>query len=153
MGKIFAVVGAIVVALVLVLGGFIGYAAYTGRGLDESSKQYVENNIPPILSTWSENELVKRASPELLKASEKQPGLVDKLFRKLSGLGALTRFGKVEGSSNISYTTENGKVITASYTAQAKFEHGKAQLRIRLIQRAGEWRILGFWVDSPILLE
>lgn len=153
MGKILAIVGGFVVIVVLAIVGFMAYALYASGGLDESSKRYVENNMPPIISTWSRDALMKRASPELRKAVDKQPKLLSQLFRKLSGLGPLIRFGKVDGSANISYTTESGKVITATYTAKAKFKHGKADLKVRLIQHDGKWRILGFNVDSPILLQ
>ena len=137
----------------LIVAGFIGYAAYQGKNLDASSRAYVEENVPPIISTWSKDELLKRASPQLLKISSDDPGKFDQLFKKLSKLGAMQSFGDVKGDSNVSYTTDNGKVITASYMATGKFEHGEAKISMRLIQTSGQWQFLLLNVNSPLFLQ
>lgn len=146
LGGLFLLLCAVVVALV-------GFAAHEGKGLDGSSKAYVEETVPVILSTWSKDELLKRASPQLLSTLEHDPELIDQLFRKLSGLGALRTFDDVRGDSNISYTTQDGKVVTAAYTAKATFAQGDARIAIRLIQTPAGWQILFFHVDSPIFME
>lgn len=135
------------------MAGFIGYAACQGQGLDASSKAYIETNVPPILSTWSKDELIKRSSPQLLKIFNDNPGQVEQLFQKLSKLGAMRNFGDVKGDSNVSYTPQNGKVTTASYIAAAKFDNGKAQINIRLIQLSGQWQVLNFYINSPLFLQ
>ncbi|MCW2601760.1 MAG: hypothetical protein JWM02_3589, partial [Frankiales bacterium] len=68
-----SIVGGFFLVLVLVVASFIGYAAYQGRGLDASSKAYVEANVPPIISTWSKDELLSRSSPQLLKIINEKP--------------------------------------------------------------------------------
>jgi hypothetical protein len=153
MKKFLSIVGSLFLLLVLVAGGFIGYAAYQGKGLDASSKAYVEANVPPIISLWSKDELLKRSSPQLLKIVNEKPEQLDQLFLKLSKLGALRSFGDVKGDSNVSYTTQNGKATTASYVATAKYENGEAQISIRLIQLAGQWQFLNFYVNSPLFLQ
>jgi len=50
-------------------------------------------------------------------------------------------------------TAQAGKMITASYIANAKFEKGSAQITIRLIQKGNQWQILYFYVNSPIFLQ
>jgi hypothetical protein len=62
--KFLVIIGGLFLVLVLVGAGFLGYAAYRGRDLDASSKAYVEENIPAIVSTWSKDELLKRMSPQ-----------------------------------------------------------------------------------------
>jgi hypothetical protein len=154
MKKFLSIVGSIFLVLVLVVAGFIGYVAYQGQGLDASSKAYVEANVPAIISTWSKDELLKRSSPQLLKVVNEKPEQLDQLFQKLSKLGAMQSFGDVKGDSNVSYTTQNGKVTTASYVVTAKFENGKGRITARLIQSsAGQWQFLLFHVDSPLLLQ
>ena len=153
MKKFLSIVGGLFLVLALVVAGFIGYAAYQGRGLDVSSKAYVEANVPPIISTWSKNELLKRSSPQLLKIINEKPEQIDQLFQKLSKLGAMRSFGDVKGDSNVSYTTQNGKVITAAYVGTAKFENGEGKISVRLIQSSGQWQILLFNVNSPIFLQ
>ena len=153
MKKLLSIVGGIFLLVALIVAGFIGYAAYQGKNLDASSRAYVEENVPPIISTWSKDELLKRASPQLLKISSDDPGKFDQLFKKLSKLGAMQSFGDVKGDSNVSYTTDNGKVITASYMATGKFEHGEAKISMRLIQTSGQWQFLLLNVNSPLFLQ
>lgn len=153
MKKFLSIVGGIFLVIVVVVAGLIGYAAYQGRGLDASSKAYVEANVPPIISTWSKDELLKRSSPQLLKVVNDNPGQLDQVFQKLTKLGAMRSFGDVKGDSNVSYTTQNGKVVSASYVATAKFEHGEGHITVRLIQSSGQWQFLFFYVDSPIFLQ
>jgi hypothetical protein len=153
MRKVLSIIGVIFVVLVLVGAGFVGFAAYQGRGLDASSKAYVEENIPAIISTWSKDEFLSRASPQLLKIIDDKPGLIDLLFKKFVLLGAMKSFGDVKGDSNVFYSTQNGKVVTANYTATAKFENGDAQIAIRLIQTSGKWQLLLFNINSPLFLQ
>ena len=152
--KIFlSIVGGIFLVIVLVVAGFIGFAAYQGKGLDASSKAYIEENVPTIISKWSKDELLKRSSPQLLKVINEKPQQLDQLFQKLSKLGAMRGFGDVKGDSNVSYTTQSGKVTTASYVATAKFENGEGRITARLIQSSGQWQFLQFYVDSPLFIQ
>jgi hypothetical protein len=114
----------------------------------------VEANVPAIISTWSKDELLKRSSPQLLKVVNEKPEQLDLLFQKLSKLGAMRSFEDVRGDSNVSYTTQNGKVTTASYIATEKFEKGEGRITARLIQSSsGQWQFLLFHVESPLFLE
>jgi hypothetical protein len=153
MNKLVTVLGGGIVVLAIAVAVYAGYAIHQAAGLDDSSKQYVEDNVPAVVSTWSKEELLKRGSPELLKVAADHPAVVDGLFRKLAGLGAMKRFGEVKGGASVAYTTDRGKVITANYVAQATFANGDAKISVRLIQSAGQWRILLFKVDSPFLLK
>ena len=153
MKNFLSIIGGIFLVLILIGVGVIAYAAFHGRALDASSKAYVEANLPAILDTWSTNELLIRASPQLLKAVNEKPEQLDQLFRKLSNLGALRFFGDVKGDSHISFTTEHGKVTTASYVVNATFENGEGRINTRLIQLDGQWQFLMFNVDSPIFLK
>lgn len=53
MRRFLSIIGGLFLVLVLLAAGLVGYVAYQGRGLDASSKAYVEENIPAIISTWS----------------------------------------------------------------------------------------------------
>ena len=154
MKRFLSIIGGLFLVLVLLAAGMFGYLVYQGRGLDASSKAYVEENIPAIISTWSKDELLKRASPQLLKVIDEKPEQMHQLFQKLSKLGPMQSFGEVKGASNVIYTTQNGKVTTASYVATAKFENGEGRITARLIQSpAGQWQFLLFHVNSPFFLQ
>jgi hypothetical protein len=154
MKKALAILGGLFLVVLVGLVGLVGYGAYQGRGLDASSKAYVEANVPPIISTWSKEELLKRSSPRLLSIINEKPEMLDQLFAKLSKLGAMQSFGDVKGDTNISITQQNGKVVTATYVGAAKFANGDAQINVRLIQSpSGEWQFLLLNVNSPIMLQ
>jgi hypothetical protein len=151
MNKALAIFGGTVLVLILGFAGFFFYFSRIGPGLDASSKAYVDSVVPVIVNTWSVEALEKRASPQFLKLANHDQTVM--LFRKLSQLGALKRYHGAQGDSNISYTTKDGKVISAKYLARATFQNGDAEIRVFLIQIENEWRILGFFVNSPIFLK
>jgi hypothetical protein len=152
--RILSIIGGLFLVLVLAVAGLVGYVAYQGRGMDASSKAYVEESLPAIISTWSKDELLERSSPQLQKIIDEKPEQLDQLFQKLSQLGPMQSFGEVKGDSNISYTTQNGKVITAAYAVTAKFKNGEGRVTARLIQPpAGQWQFLQFNVNSPLFLQ
>ena len=153
MKKFLSIIGGLFLILVLLVAGFVGVAAYQGRGLDASSKAYVEENVPAIVSSWSKDELLKRSSPQLLKLINEKPEQLDQLFQKLSTLGPMQSFGEVKGTSNVVYLTGRGKVTTATYVATAQFKNGEGRVTARLIQSPdGQWQFLLFHVDSPYFL-
>jgi hypothetical protein len=149
--KVLMWLGGAFLMLVVLVGALFGYFAYVGSSLDASSKAYVDESVPAIISTWSKGELLKRSAPQLRKVVNEDQ--LNQLFAKLSQLGKLQTYEGSKGDSNISLTTQAGRVITASYVANAKFDKGPAQVTIRLIQSYGQWQILYFFVNSPIFVQ
>jgi hypothetical protein len=137
LGVLFALV------LALVAGGF-GYLAYEGKQCDASSKAYVDESIPAIVSNWSKDELVKRVSPELLQATSDDD--LSAMFGKLSGLGPMQSYGGSVGEAKIHVTRAAKLQITAAYAAQATFPKGKAIIKLNLMQVNGAWTIASFSV-------
>ncbi len=152
MRKFLQIVGVLSFVLVLAVAAVFGYVAYRGRGLDASSKAYVEESVPAVISTWSKDELLRRASPELLKALDETPGQGNRIFQLFSKLGAMRSFGGVKGEATMFYAPRQGAVITAYYVADAKFANGDAHIAVRLIRRSEQWRFMLFNVNSPLFL-
>lgn len=150
MKKVLTILGAVFLILILIVAAGIGYVAYTGNQLDASSKAYVDESVPAIVSVWSKDELVKRASPQLRqKASDVQ---IDQLFNDLSTkLGAFQSYDGAKGQSNMSFTAKEGEATTAAYVANATFQNGKAEIQIKLIRDNDSWQILGFHVEMKPL--
>jgi uncharacterized RDD family membrane protein YckC/energy-coupling factor transporter ATP-binding protein EcfA2 len=118
--------------------------------LDKESKAYADSAIPAIVSTWSEKELLDRASPEF-----KQSVTTDQLgrkFRSFSGLGPLQKCEPAEGQTTMSFTEQGDRVISAQYTAKATFDKGEASIKLGLIKHGDQWQIQSFDVDSPALV-
>lgn len=98
MKRLLVWLGGTFVALIVIVGALIGYLAYTGSSLDASSKAYVDETVKSIVSTWSKEELIKRASPQLRKVIKEDE--LGRLFAKLSQLGKLQTY---EGSKGDVY--------------------------------------------------
>ena len=153
MRRLLSVVGSLVLLLVLAVIGVGSYAMYKAKALDASSEAYVRANVPAIVSTWSKQALLKRASPQLLQEFRKHPGQLDRMFHKLSSLGAMQSFGNVQGESNISYNLPSGKATIAAYVVKAVFANGTVDIKVRLILQAGKWKFLNFYVTAPAFLK
>jgi hypothetical protein len=149
MKKFFIVLGSIFLAIIVLGAIGIAFVAIRGNALDKESKAYADSAIPAIVSTWSEKELLDRASPELKKVVTIDQ--LDRLFRWLSGLGQLQKCEPAQGQALMSATTETGKRTSAQYTAKAAFQKGEATIKLGLIKHGDQWQILGFHVDSPAL--
>jgi|SRR5437016_13010687 len=68
MKRFLIVLGSIFLA-VIVLGAIgIAFTAIRGTALNKESKAYADSALRAIVSTWSEKELLDRASPEFKKA-------------------------------------------------------------------------------------
>ena len=149
MRTILTILGGIFLVGISLVGGFIGYVAFVGGGLDTSSKAYVDESVPAIISSWSREEFLKRASPQLRAvATDEQVG---ELFLKFHRLGAFQSYDGAKGQANINLT-QHGREVTAAYKANATFQNGKAEIDVRLIQIDGAWRILRFYVNSPAFM-
>ena len=131
-----------IIALLVVLFVFV---VSTGTDLDKSSKAYVDQAVPLIVSSWNPQKLISRVHPEFLNQIPKDD--ITALFNMCSEkLGKLKEYKGSEGQANIDFSPR-GKTLTAKYRAQASFEKGDAQITINIMQNNGKWQIVGFFVQ------
>ena len=135
-----------IIAAAFGLGTFL---VQHGEELDASSKAYIEENIPPIISTWSRSELLNRSSPQLQQLINEKTDKIDELFNFYSKLGSLKSFEDIEGEAQFTFSTSGNNTTTAYYTATGIFENSDARITIRLTQPSDEWKITHFNVESP----
>jgi hypothetical protein len=150
MKKFFIILGAIFLAIIVLGAIGIAFVAVRGNALDKESKAYADAAIPAIVGTWSEKELLDRASPEFKAAVTIDQ--TDRLFRWVSGLGRLQKCEPAQGQALMSATTQAGKRISAEYNAKATFHKGEATIKLGLIKHGDQWQILSFYVNSPSLV-
>jgi len=153
MKRFLVLLGSIFAVFVAAFAIFVGYVAYMGPKLDASSKAFVDNTIPEIVSAWSTDKLLQHASPRFRMAtSESQvKGLLERLSAKL---GPMVSYGGSKGDSNISITPQAGRVISARYLVHATFQQGPADITVVLLQdQTSAWSIAGFNVNSTALLK
>jgi hypothetical protein len=137
--------GVLFLILIVVAAAGFGYFAYTGTQLDASSKAYVDESVPAIISTWSKDELTKRASPQL--RHESSDDQIATFFSSLSDkLGAFKSYDGAKGQS-YHFMSTNGTTVTADYLAEATFQNARVEVKIDLTRTDQAWKILGFHVD------
>lgn len=137
---------AVVVALVALAACGAGE---TSSSLDVESHKFVDVAIVAIVSRWSVDELVKRASPEMLAEAEHQVD-VNSIFDKWRPLGGLIAYAGSTGGAKTVESPETGEMITATYSAKATFQNGTAEINIELVKRDGNWSIFAFKVDPNL---
>jgi hypothetical protein len=155
MKKFFYISGIIFWTLILIGAVYFVFNVIRGFRLDASSKTYVDKYVPIIISTWSEQELLKCGSSEFKTAvsnPEKQK-FFDQTWNGFTKLGTLKEYNGSEGQShqNLFFYTNskrNGYHISAEYIADADFQNGSAKITIDLVQENGEWKIYFFSVHQ-----
>jgi hypothetical protein len=136
-----------VLLVAIVLGGLaLVYITIKGPELDRESHAFVDSAIQTIASDWNEQALLDRAAPEFKQAVGQ--GVLDRMFVRFRQLGALQEYRGATGDASVSPRNFGA---TALYFARGTFAAGDAVIRIALVKREGEWRILGFQIDSEAL--
>ncbi len=145
MRRFLQIFGLVTLIFIVVAGSGLGVLIYQGRALDAESKSFVDSAVPAIAAKWSEQQLVERATPELIKNAK--PAELDAFFGGLSRLGPLVEYQGATGDATMSYFTNTGSIVSASYVAKARFQNGEATFRLILLKRDGRWMIHNFHVD------
>jgi hypothetical protein len=151
MKNVLMIIGMFAIGCVACVAILIGVFAYFGTKYDASSKAYVDANIPPIISNWSTTELEKRESEQFRKVTSHDQ--LDQLFTVFNRLGPMKSYDGAQGDSNMSVMSATGFQVTARYVVNATFQNGKAEILVMLTLVDGQWQILGFRVNSPLLMK
>src|SRR3954454_18091330 len=119
MKKWFVIVGAVFLVLAALGVAWFVKDVKQGMALDRESKAYVDSAIPAIVSSWNAQELLDRASPELMAAT--RPEDVGKLFELFRPLGRLSKYQGSQGQAIIYTDLAKGTTVSRSYIAKAAF--------------------------------
>jgi hypothetical protein len=136
----------IAILLALALGGIgVSTFAHKGNALDAESRAYVDQAVAAIAKNWDKNELIERATPELLGVVK--PEQLTQLFVTFSRLGKMVEYEGATGEATMLLVLNSGTAISASYIARASFDNGSATFRIGLRKLDGRWLINSFYLD------
>jgi hypothetical protein len=152
MKKIF--IGLSVIFLIFIIG-FLNikyYPEYQRYNLNKSSKSYVDKVIPLIAAAWSEEELIKQASPQLALYLKKDARVFEQ-FRQLSKLGKLVKYEGSMGNAKTVKALVGDDVAIGLYDANASFEKGYVEFKLRVIRQHNQWRLLVFNVYPNVNLK
>jgi hypothetical protein len=145
MRRFLSIFGALMLTAIVAAVIGIGVLLHNSRGLDAESKAFVDSAIPAIAATWSEQQLLERATPELRQIAK--PEQLRALFERFAQLGPLVEYEGATGGSRVDYKAGSGSTVSAAYVARARFKNGSATLRLLLVKRDGRWMIHNFNVD------
>lgn len=148
MRKLLYIIGAVSVAIFVVVAVGVGILVHKGNALDSESKAFVDRAIPAIVSAWKPDQLLDRASDALRRNAP--PDRVADMFGSLSRLGPLVRYEGSKGEATMSYFSGSGASVTALYVAIARFQNGRAIFRLFLVKQGGHWLIQNFHVDPAM---
>ena len=148
MRRLLYVLGTLTLIFIAVDAIGFGILAYQGRALDAESKVFVDTAVPAIASNWSGRALLDRATPEFRNGAHSAK--FGWFFEKLAQLGQLVEYKGAIGGAKISFVLGSGHFVSASYVAEARFQHGDASFRIELLKREGHWMINTFYVDPAL---
>jgi hypothetical protein len=147
MRKLLSFVGAAALFVIVAAGIGLGVLFYQGNALDLEGRAFVDSAVPAIAATWSKQQLLDVATPELQSF---KPEDLNVFFYRLSQLGPLVEY---EGATKEAMQTNiavSGDTVFARYVAKARFENGTATFRVVVIKRDGRWMMHGIHVD-PVL--
>ncbi len=137
-------------AILVPLSGF-GFYSMHKQSNDYTSQQYSEAVLKKIATSWSPNELIMRAHPDMIERNTEE-GIIhfSEVFK--SQLGSLKKLEDCDGYATEVHATDKPTRVTASYHCPAYFAKGKGVINIGLLQNTKhEWNIYSFSVESPLL--
>jgi hypothetical protein len=125
-----------------------GATALWSNTYKPEATSYLDESLRSIAANWNQDELLKRAAPELLAGAS--AGQLTAMFSQLSPLGPLKSIETSTGGTGFGYKPEMGRYIYANYNTVAHFTNGDATIQSTLIHRDGKWKIAGFHVNPFI---
>jgi hypothetical protein len=151
MKKLFTILGILFATIIVII--LIAAAIFIPRTLklDHEATVYIQDAVPKIVTNWNSQELVDRATPELLTAAKKNDEM-ERLFVMFRQLGSFKHLDTPEGTVVSSAFTGEGTVTLGNYTTNGEFEKGNATIKIQLRRVNDTWKINGFRINSDVFL-
>lgn len=148
MKNLFSVFGIVLPAIIVVFAVFYGVIIYQGIGVDETSKAYVDEVTPIILSSMNRETLFSYADDELINSARAED--IDRVFNLFKSLGELRKYNGSSGKASVKMKL-SGISFTAYYEADASFEKGKVLINVSTVKHGDTWKITGFRMSSSVL--
>ena len=134
----------------IVAGGIAGGVWYHQ---DRQARQFVENANSRIYATWNTDTLFRNMAS--VSRSPDRDAWAREFFPMMSeALGPLESSGTPEGTLRYGRPApEMSRGFVGTYTSNAKFRNGDAELELVVIKENGAWRIAAYQVSSPAIVE
>jgi hypothetical protein len=141
----------IAAAVILIPATCFGLYSMHTHSDDYTSQQYTETVLRRIAKTWSPNDIIMRAHPDMITRNTEE-GITQfaNIFKQR--LGSLKTLEECDGYAAEVHSSNQPSRVTANYHCPAQFEKGKGTINVGLLQNAKhEWKLFSFSVESPLL--
>ncbi|MCP3176516.1 hypothetical protein MJO47_05320 [Desulfuromonas sp. KJ2020] len=151
MKKVFMVLGVVSLVVVLAMAGIGIFTWYKSSQYKDTAVPYIKATVPE-LSKWD---------PEVIKGYMAPEGIKDvsdenfvKIIRYLSKLGALLSMEEPSFSNIYTGSTlEGGSQTIVTYTIDATYEKGDAEITMTLLDLGNTFQVYKFHISSMALVE
>jgi hypothetical protein len=148
MKTILAIIGGLAIAFIAVVVAVFFIGMNELDRLAEEATAFVDEAVPAIAGEWRRDELIARASPELM-AIVTDADVNELMFAGMVKLGPMKAY---KGSScmivRFEMSTE-GESAIADCTASAEFEMGPATFQVGLKEAGAKWGLAKFFFTTP----
>lgn len=121
---------------------------------DRHAREYVVTAIPAIYKDWNFGEIKSRAAAQL-RDDPQFNSAGPPMFEMLRNtFGPLQKADEPQGSAGYGWGDgAPARGTYGDYVAHATFAKAEAELELFVVKENGEWRIAGFHVNSPALVQ
>lgn len=151
MKKLAIILGSLFSVIVIVVAIVNIYSWHKSRQYQDTAVPYIKAVIPEI-SKWDMNSLKGHMAPKVLEqTTDEKFTKVIGFFSKLGGLKSFDNpdFVKAYTGSN----PEEGTQTIVTYTVEAVYENGDAEITLALLESGSSFKIYKFHIRSIALLE
>ncbi|MDO8910191.1 MAG: hypothetical protein Q7W55_17015 [Pseudohongiella sp.] len=142
--RVYLIIGALLLCIILVALAIVSRT----RAVEAANVLAVEINSQ-ALSSWDAALIVTNSEPSLL--AQGGPDFFYTYFAALRRLGSLQEIDDIVFTMELPRLLLPGSQGTASYTMNAVFTQGHAEIRITLMRRDGRWWFSEYLVLTPLM--
>lgn len=147
----FKILLAIIVLLAILAGGYLGFVMLRQQAQLASGEQFSVAVASTLLDTYSV-EYFTSVSAAQANANLDTRGKEIKL-NNLRRLGELQSMGEVTGELVNPSWLPTDEPLVARYYIATEFILGEAEIYTELVEENGAWKLLNFYIQSPLLVE
>ena len=141
---------AVLLVVFLSMASCVGCLVVGARAAKEGAP-YVSAAIRAVAQPWDPEALITRSSPELLAM---MPGDKTRTFVAFARtrLGDLKECSPVQEGQWTSNVGTRGFAVWATYFADCEFERAAGRVTMQVVRRHGQWKVIGFFLNSDALM-
>lgn len=136
----------VLLVALMAAGSGVFLVAWRVQSLNEQGRQFVDSAIPAITTTWDDDQLFSRATPQFRSSIARRDLSI---FGDASAaLGAFQQAVGTTGAVGWEAVLLPGAQVSGSYVVKARYAKGLATFQVDAVKIGGAWKIAGFHFDA-----